>query len=427
MTGRRKQEQSKKGRGPREPAGRMSRSERLFSLPHGQIAKRIKSRFFLPRFMRDIKRQGLGEFIDGNRLTLYTDGDAFFESFFGTIRNARLSINLETYIFNSDEVGWKTARLLVKKARSGVEVNVIYDAVGCIATSPAMFSYMRRGGVELVEYHPLLPWRKYWNITLRDHRKILVVDGTTAFVGGMNIGLEYAGKKMGGKNWRDTHMKIEGPAARSIEYFFMENWHRQGGAVMDISRHFAPVRKKGDRLVMTLSSTSRRGIKPIQVAYTSAIRSARGSVYITNAYFIPDRKIFRALVGAARRGVDVRLILPGKSDLRVVQHASRYLYKRYLRKGIRVFEYQENILHAKTAVIDGLWSTVGSSNLDRRSFKKNREINAIVLGNEFGKKMVRVFRDDEKKSKELLLDHWNRRSPLDFMLEWLAYRFRNLL
>ena len=222
-------------------------------------------------------------------------------------------------------------------------------------------------------------------------------------------------------------MKLEGPAVRNIEFFFMENWHRQGGAMVNFNKHFPPVQEKGDRLVMTLSSMSRKGIKPIQLAYLTAIQHAHESIYITNAYFIPDRKIFRALVRAARRGVDVRLILPGKSDLRVVQYASRYLYKRYLKNNIRVFEYQENILHAKTAVIDGIWSTVGSSNLDRRSFKKNREINAIVLDDIFGEKMVKVFFDDERKSEELLLENWDKRSLLQFILEWLAYRFRNLL
>ncbi|HMB20277.1 MAG TPA: cardiolipin synthase [Spirochaetota bacterium] len=406
---------------------RPPRSEPRFSMSYSQITRKIKNRFFLPHFLRDIKSYGLGEFSDGNKLTLFTNGDTSFNSFFKSIQNARLSINLETYIFNSDDLGWKMARLLVEKAQDGIEVNVIYDAIGCIATSPALFSYMRKGGVELVKFHPLIPWRKVWNISFRDHRKILVVDGKTAFVGGMNIGLEYAGKKLKGHNWRDTHLEIEGPAVRMIEFFFMENWHRQGGAMINFSKHFPPVKEKGNTLVMTLSSMSRKGIKPIQLAYLTAIKHAHESIFITNAYFIPDRKIYRALVNASNRGVDVRLILPGKNDLPFVQYASRYLYKRYLKHNINVFEYQENILHAKTAVIDGIWSTVGSSNLDRRSFKKNREINAIVLDNEFGKEMVNTFYDDLKKSHELLLENWEKRSLLQFFLEWLAYRFRNLM
>ncbi len=406
---------------------RAPRSEPRFSMSYSQITRKIKNRFFLPHFLRDIKSYGLGEFSDGNSLTVFTDGDTCYNSFFMSIKKARLSINLETYIFNSDEIGWKIARMLVKKARDGVEVNVMYDAIGSIFTSPAIFSYMKNGGVELVEFNPLVPWRRFWNISFRDHRKILVVDGKAAFVGGMNIGLEYAGKKLRGENWRDTHLKIEGPAVRNIEFFFMENWHRQGGAMINLSKHFPPVEEKGDKLVMTLSSMSRSGIKPIQLAYITAMRHARESIYITNAYFIPDRKIFRTLVKASRRGVDVRLILPGKSDLPVVQYASRYLYKRYLKNNIRVFEYRENVLHAKTAVIDGVWSTIGSSNIDRRSFKKNREINAIVLDEEFGQKMVKVFYGDTRKSEELLLENWDKRSLLQFILEWLAYRFRNLL
>jgi len=410
-----------------EKKKRPPRSEPRFSMSYSQITRKIKNRFFLPHFLRDVKSYGLGEFSDGNRLTLFTNGDTTFNSFFQSIQNARLSINLETYIFNSDDLGWKMARLLVEKAQDGIEVNVIYDAIGCIATSPELFSYMRKGGVELVKFHPLIPWRKVWNISFRDHRKILVVDGKTAFVGGMNIGLEYAGKKLKGQNWRDTHLKVEGPAVRMIEFFFMENWHRQGGAMINFNKHFPPVKEKGNKLVMTLSSMSRKGIKPIQLAYLTAIKHAHESIYITNAYFIPDRKIYRALVKASGRGVDVRVILPGKNDLPVVQYASSYLYKRYLKHNINVFEYQENVLHAKTAVIDGIWSTVGSANLDRRSFKKNREINAIVLGKEFGEDMVNIFNDDQKKSRELLLKNWERRSFSRFLLEWLAYRFRNLM
>lgn len=391
-----------------------------------RAVRRIRDRLFLPGYLREMKNLRIGGLSGGNRVTLVTDGDAFFAEIMKAIRSAGSSINLETYIFNSDDIGWMIAGLLVKKARRGVEVNVIYDAIGCLSTSPGLFDYMRKGGVELVEYHPVIPWRKYFNVNFRDHRKLMVVDGKTAFVGGINIGREYAGKRLRGGDWRDTHVRIEGPAARDAQFFFVENWYRNGGAIIDNGRHFPPVGEAGRKLVMMLCSSSRKKVKPIQESYVSAIRHARDYIYITNAYFIPDARIYRALAGAAGRGVDVRVLLPQKSDVPAVRHASRYLYKRYLKAGIRVFEYARTVLHAKTAVVDGVWSTVGSSNIDRRSFVSNLEVNAIVLDQGFGGGMRRVFLNDLKESVELRLEGWRKRSPLNYVLEWFWYRFRNM-
>lgn len=387
----------------------------------------LKNRFFLPDFLREMKRLKIGGMSGGNSLRLLTDGNVCFGEFIRAIKSARTSINLETYIFNSDETGWEIAGLLAGKARDGVEVNVIYDAVGCLRTSPALFQHMKQYGVELIEYHPLVPWRKYWNISFRDHRKILVVDGKTAFLGGINIGNDYAGKRAGGEEWRDTHLRIEGPAVRDIQFYFIENWFRNGGVLIDNNRHFPSLKDTGKKLLMVLSSRSRRNVLPIQQSYLSAIKYAKSTIYITNAYFIPDAKIYRALVRAARRGVDVRVLLPEKSDVPIVKYASRYLYKKYLKHRIRVFEYTKSVLHAKTAVVDGIWSTVGSSNLDRISFRRNLEVNAIILDQEFGEKMERTFFGDLKRSRELSLDHWVKRFVLEYIAEWVCYRFRNLL
>lgn len=387
----------------------------------------LKSRLFLPRFLREMKKLKIAGMSGGNSLRLITDGDTCFSEFVKAIRAAKFSINFETYIFNSDDIGWMLAGLLVKKAKAGVEVNFVYDAVGCATTSPAVFNVMREGGVEVVQYHPFIPWRKYWNISFRDHRKLLVVDGRVGFLGGINIGLEYAGERFGGGNWRDTHLRIEGPAVREMQFFFMENWFRHGGAIVDNQRHFLPVRGKGKKLVMVLSSSSRKNVRPIKESYHTAIKYARQSIYITNAYFIPDGKVYRSLIRAAKRGVQVILLLPGKTDIHVVKHASRYLYKKYLKSGIRVFEYLPSVLHAKTAVIDGIWSTVGSSNIDRRSFRKNLELNAVVLDQNFGERMEEEFFRDLEDSVEYRLENWAKRSLLNYALEWLCYRFRNLM
>ncbi|NLV66715.1 MAG: cardiolipin synthase [Spirochaetes bacterium] len=388
--------------------------------------KKLKNRFFLPSFLRDMKYKGIGGLSGGNRVTLIAGGDKFFDTILASISKAKKSINLESYIFSSDNVGMLVAEKLAQKARSGVEVNVIYDSVGSIGASSQMFNMMRDAGVEVIEYHPFVPWRRYWGLSFRDHRKILVVDGARAFVGGINIGKEYAGKKYSGGSWRDTHVMVEGPAVKDIQFFFMENWYRNGGSIMNAGLHFPDINDAGEKLLMVLCARSRRNVRPVHESYISAIKNARHYIYITNAYFIPDARIFRNLVKAAERGVDVRLLLPGKSDILFVKLASMYLYKRYLKHNIRIFEYQRSILHAKTAVIDGVWSTVGSSNLDRRSFRKNLEMNVAVLDQEFGEQMEVMFMNDLEKSREIILQEFQRRSLHLFLLEWLFYRFRNL-
>lgn len=388
--------------------------------------KKLKNRFFLPAYMRDMKHMGIGGLSGGNRVTLIAEGDRFFDTILSSISRAKKSINLETYIFSSDSVGMLVAQKLAERARAGVEVNVIYDSVGSIAASSQMFALMRDAGVEVIEYHPFVPWRKYWGLSFRDHRKILVVDGIKAFVGGINIGKEYAGHKYKGDSWRDTHVMVEGPAVKDIQYFFMENWYRNGGAVLNAGLYFPEIKSTGDKLLMVLCARSRKNVRPVHESYISAIKNARHNIYITNAYFIPDARIFRSLVRAAERGVDVRLLLPGKSDIAFVKLASMYLYKRYMKHNIRIFEYQRSVLHAKTAVIDGVWSTVGSSNLDRRSFRKNLEMNVAVLDQEFGAEMESMFHRDLEKCSEVIPAEFHRRSFYLFMLEWLFYRFRNL-
>jgi len=399
-------------------------SEQL--VPIQDSIRNFKNRFFLPRYIREMKKIGIGGISGGNSVELITEGDVFFNSIISSIEAAEKSVNLETYIFSSDSVGWLIAEKLAAKAESGVEVNVIYDSIGSLASSAQMFGIMRNAGVEVIEYHPFVPWRRYWGLSFRDHRKILIIDGVCAYIGGINIGKEYAGRKYNGGNWRDTHIKIEGPAVTDIQFFFMENWYRNGGAVMNSRLYFPEIKNAGEKLLMILCANARKKVKPVHQSYISAIENARNSIYITNAYFIPDAKIYRSLVRAAERGVDVRLLLPGISDVPFVKYASRYLYKRYMRKGIRIFEYAESVLHAKTAVIDGVWSTVGSSNLDRRSFRKNLEMNAVILDQSFGGDMEQVFLDDVRKSKEITLQVFQKRSFTRFFIEWLCYRFRNL-
>jgi cardiolipin synthase A/B len=388
---------------------------------------RIRKLFFLPEFLRQMKKLEIGGLSRGNSVSLISDGDVCFNSFLKDIKKAKKSVNLETYIFKSDHIGWMIADALVERAKKGVEVNVIYDAFGSIGSSSDIFSFMRDNGIEVIEYNPLIPWRKYFNLTLRDHRKILVIDGSVAYVGGINIGSEYAGKKLLGGGWRDTHARIEGPAVKDIQFFFIENWFRHGGSIVENSLHFPNISLSGKIRLMVISTRSRKKIRPIVESYFSAIKTATKSIHITNAYFIPDRRIYHELVRAAKRGVDVRIILPGISDVQIVKHASRYLYNYYIRHGIKVYEYIKSVLHAKTAVIDGVWSTIGSSNLDRVSLYTNLELNVVVLDNHFGRVMEKVFSGDIENCTRITKEKLSRRTFAQFVLQWLSYRFRNIL
>ena len=387
----------------------------------------LKNRILLPAILRRMRKLAMGGLSGGNSVRLITDGDSCFDSFIRDIRSAKHSINIETFIFNSDDVGWRIARELSARAKAGVEVNCIYDEFGSRRSSGRIFSHMRTHGVEVIGYHPLAPWKKFSGFVGRDHRKLLVVDGKTAYVGGVNISGDYAGKKYGGGDWRDTHLRITGPAVRDLQFHFIESWYRHGGSIVDNSLHFPDIPARGSKILQVLSTKSRTKIRPIFESYLSAIRFAKKSIFITNAYFVPDRRIHRRLVKAAKRGVDVRLILPGVSDVPIVKYASRYLYRYYLEHGIKVYEYQGKVLHAKTAVIDGIWSTVGSSNLDRLSLVSNLELNVAVLDSGFGLEMEKVFGKDIKRCERITPERCRRRPLSVFLLEWLAYRFRRFL
>jgi cardiolipin synthase len=406
-------------------SGKDSRISALWSLGKRKIPERIrklKDRYIIPSFFRKMKKLKIGSVSGNNSVEIHTDGDSFFRAISEAIISARKSINMETYTFASDETGWEIAGLLSEKARQGLEGNLIFDSLGSIGSSRSIFSSMARSGVEIVEYNPVRPWKNFFMQGHRDHRKILVVDGSVAFIGGNNIGNDYSGAKHRGRNWRDTHLKIQGPAVRDIQYIFMENWHRNKGALMDINNHISDGLGRGGTTIMILGSRARRRTqKPIIQSYLAAIGKARKSIYITNAYFIPSGKLVRALTHASRRGVDVRIMMPEKSDVRIAQYASRYLYKRYMKCGMRLYEYRPTMLHAKTAVIDGVWSTVGSSNLDRFTLVRNLEINAVITDRGFGEEMKRIFMSDMKSCDELLLSRWEKRSPVNLLLEWLCY------
>ena len=360
-------------------------------------------------------------YVPGNLLTLYTEGGACYDAMIEAIDGAETCVHMETYLLRADAVGWRFAEALAAAAARGVEVAFMYDAVGALGVGEAFERFLDEAGVGRQVYHPLLNWR--WDrITRRNHRKILAVDGATAFVGGMSIAALHAPVAEGGEGWRDTHLRVRGPAALSLDRLFREEWVAQGGAPLLAPEAPQPVALGSAVRVMENRRWAGRGF--IRRAYMEALAHAQERVWITNSYFLPDRRFLRALRRAAARGVDVRVILAGVSDVPAIRHAAVHLYGRLLKAGVRVFEWTESVLHAKTAVVDQRWSTIGTYNLDRRSLSANLEVNAMVLDAGLASELAQVFEADQGRCEEQTLDQWRRRGLFERARSWFWWLFR---
>jgi cardiolipin synthase len=374
----------------------------------------------------------------GNKVTLLQNGEATYAAMFAAIRAARDHINLESYIIEDDEVGREFATVLLEQQQRGVQVNLIYDSVGGFGTPKAYFENLTQGGIAVLEFNPVNPLaaKGPWLINNRDHRKLLVVDGRIAFLGGINISSVYASGSAVRRNgktaenaiaWRDTHMQIEGPVVGELQKMFMETWEKQRGGPLAQKDYFPALSAQGSEIVRAIGSTPDDPYSQMYLTLVSAIGNAEKEISITQAYFVPDPQFLKSLTDAAGRGVDVRLILPSHSDSAVVFHAGRSHYSRLLEGGVKLYERLGALLHSKTAVIDGVWSTVGSTNLDWRSFLDNDEINAVIIGRDFGRKMQAMFAADMKSSESIDLASWSRRSPVLRLKEWMSRLWERLL
>lgn len=372
----------------------------------------------------------------GNKLVLLQDGPATYQAMFAAMRAAQDHINLETYIFEDDDIGRQFAELLLERQAAGVQVNLIYDSVGCLNTPKEFFARLSAGGIQVLEFNPVNPLagnKKGWLLNNRDHRKLLLVDGRVAFIGGINISESYssgssmrsarrkaakpAGKPVG---WRDTHLQIEGPVVAEFQKLFIDTWRKQKGPPLAAKNYFPPLGKQGDEIVRAIGSTSDDPHSLIYLTLLSAIDHAEQRVNLTNAYFVPDPQLLKSLIDASQRGVEVKLILPSHTDSWAVFHAGRSHYAKLLRAGVKIYERRGAVMHSKTASIDGVWSTIGSTNLDWRSFLHNDEINAAILGRDFSRQMDAMFARDLAESDAIDPERWQQRSLLLRFKEWAA-------
>ena len=371
-------------------------------------------------------------FFHGNRVELLVDGAASFDALAEALRSAKLRIDMESYEFDQ-KAGLEFSELLLAARERGVEVNLVYDAWGAAGTPIALFDRLRQAGAKVLEFNPMHPNNRVpMELNKRDHRKLLCVDGRVAITGGVNISAVYEntpgprGTDPERQAWRDTDVRIEGPVVAQFERYFMETWMQQRGPAL-ANPPPTPTIAVGGVTVQAIDGAPGNGQPLIYRTLLAAITLSQKSVHLTTGFFVPTPDLSRALLVAATRGVDVALVVPHESTSTAAIAAGRAEYGKLLEAGVHIYERQKAVLHAKTAVIDGQWSAVGSSNLDWRSAVWNNEIDAIILGPEFGERMDALFKADVEASRAITLEAWHHRSLAERLRELRAKLFETLL
>jgi cardiolipin synthase len=363
----------------------------------------------------------------GCDLTVLRDGGQTYKAMLDAIAGAKRSICLETYILASDGTGDRFKIALIERARAGLEVRLIYDAVGSFGISSDWVDDLRAAGIQVIDFNPISPWRRRFRLSHRDHRKVLVVDDEVAFTGGLNISNDYASVEDGGVGWHDMHCRVRGPIVFDLARLFRRSWIRAGGASYPMPSRDASAGLDGPSIIRLLENTARRNRATFRRAYLHVINAARKHVRIENAYFLPDRGVRRALIRAAARGVDVQVIVPGRSDVKIIEWASLYALRRLVKRGIKLWRWRGVMLHAKTATIDGQWSTIGSYNFDSQSRFNNLEVTVEVLDPAVGDKLLQVFDGNLPNCERFDEDTWKKLAWWRKVLAWLGYRVRRYL
>ena len=363
----------------------------------------------------------------GCEVQVLREGGETYPAMLEALAAARRSILFETYILAADRTGDRFKDVLIDRAKAGVAVRLIYDAVGSFGLPGGWVDELRAAGCQVIDFNPIAPWRRRFRLSHRDHRKILVVDDEVAFTGGLNIGDDYAPMDEGGRGWHDMHCRVTGPIVMDLARLFRQTWLRAGGERFPLTRSASSVVGAGACFVRLLNNTFLRQRTSIRRAYAHVIRAARESVLIENAYFLPDRALRRALTRARKRGVDVRVIVPGHSDVRMVEWAALYVLRGLAHHGVGILRWRGPMMHAKTAVVDATWSTIGSYNFDAQSRFNNLELTVEILDHEVGAALEASFERDAANCDPYDVDAWRKLPWWTKALAWLSYRLRRFL
>ncbi len=369
-----------------------------------------------------IVREG---FSDGNLVRILQGGRETFELIIDEIEKAKKFLTLQFYIFRDDDTGKKIANLLKKKASEGLKVYILYDHFGSFGTPRSFWKELINAGIKVAASRPFKLSAPFKYVR-RDHRKLIIIDGIKAFTGGLNIANEYSGFHLRKKEpWRDTGILIEGPAVNQLFEEFRRAWKLWAGESIE---NFSPLFSfKEGYPVIPIFASSFRGSRRFRKLLYYCIKNSKRFIYITTAYFVPGLRLLNCIIKAARRGVDVKLILPGISDVPAAHYAGRFFYTKLLKAGVRIFHYKDAILHAKSYIFDGQFSIVGSANLDAQSLRWNDEGNVGIWSEDFGFSMKRLFEDDLKRSYEIFLDNWLERPFCERLKEYFFAIFKKRL
>jgi len=361
------------------------------------------------------------EMVPHNRAVLLQNGDEFFPAMLAAIRSARESVNVEMFIFNEGEVAGEFARAMAEKARQGVEVRLLLDDWG--SHPGALEQLMDEAGVKLRWYKPLKIYSIY-KVGNRTHRKILTVDGRIGFTGGVGIDDRWKGSARNPDEWRETMIQVEGPVVSQLQAIFMEDWVHTTGEVLHGAEQFPSIPRAGDVLAQAIAASRADPSSMAKLLYYMGIQAAKKRIWIESAYFVPDRQIRQGLIAAVARGVDVRVLVPGKNiDIPIVRMASQFHYGELLDGGVRMYEYLPTMMHNKVMVVDGIWSTIGSINFVNRSMKKNAEANVAVYDRAFAELVEKMVAADLEKSELITKKKWKKRGVLARLGETVFWLF----
>ena len=365
--------------------------------------------------------------LGGNKITSLTNGDEFFPAMLDAIRSARQTVTFETFIYWQGEIGRQFAEALVERARAGVKVHVLLDWLGAKKLDRESIDSMKDAGVEVERYHPLR-WYNVRRVNNRTHRKLLIVDGKIGFTGGAGIADPWAGRAQDPDHWRDSHFRIEGPVVAQCQAAFMDNWLKTRSRVLHAAEYFPELGPADPSLAQVFMSSPEEGSESARLMYLLSIASAARSVRIASAYFVPDDLSVATLVEARRRGVRVEIIVPGEHvDTDVTRRAGRSRWGPLLEAGVEIYEYRPTMYHCKVMIVDDLWTSVGSTNFDNRSFRLNDEANLNVYDADFARDQIRAFEQDRAQSERVTLEEWKDRAWTEKLKERIAGLLRSQL